>query len=120
MEKTGARLFSIILPADEFQVHAILEGGRQGGGQDRWSFPADYTDGAKPSLACCVGGCDEMIGPGAAKGDDRSRRRLKCLLEMSFQFEPFVSGDDRMEEIQTQDVGADVFVCSFGTCHRLQ
>ena len=49
LEKIGACLFGVILPADEFQLHSIPDGGRQGGGKDRWSFAADDADGVRPA-----------------------------------------------------------------------
>jgi len=71
MEKMGIGLFDIILAADKFQLHSVPESGRQGGGKDWWSFPTDDADSVQPRLVSCIGGCDEVIGPGAAKGDDR-------------------------------------------------
>lgn len=73
MEKMGTGLFDIILAADEFQLHSVPDSGRQRGGKDWWSFPTDDADSVQPRLVSCIGGCDEVIGPGAAKGDDRIR-----------------------------------------------
>ncbi len=84
VEKIGTGLSGVIFPADKFQLHSVPDGGGQGGGKDRRSFTANDTDGVEAGLAGRKGGCDEVIGPGAAEGDDRIGGRLLCLLEVVF------------------------------------
>jgi hypothetical protein len=45
---------------------------------------------------------------------------LLRLLQMAFQFEPFITGDDGVEAVQPQDVDADVVGRSFGAWNGLQ
>jgi len=73
MEKMGTALFGVVLAADEFQLHSIVEGGRQGGGKGWRFFTADHADGVEPGLMGGAGRCKEVVGPGAAESDDRTR-----------------------------------------------
>jgi hypothetical protein len=84
---------AIVLAVDKNEIHAPAFGRFQGGIADGIPFTAYDARGAQSQSESCCGQGVDVIGVGAAKGEDVALAQHLCLLQMVFELSPLVAGE---------------------------
>lgn len=102
---------AIVLAVDKNEIHAPAFGRFQGGIADGIPFTAYDARGAQSQSESCCGQGVDVIGVGAAKGEDVALAQHLCLLQMVFELSPLVAGEGRVDQIVPLAPERDVMGC---------